>query len=89
MGRRDSNPRISIPKTEALPLGDAPTEISITAYVDGIIALNFLVVKGVFWVFMENGKNYLLMCFVPCKYDNDTAKKSLAEEILKKYDNLT
>ncbi len=46
MGRRDSNPRISIPKTEALPLGDAPTEISITAYVDGIIAQKFLVVKG-------------------------------------------
>ena len=54
MGRRDSNPRISIPKTEALPLGDAPTEISITAYVDGIIAQNFLVVKGVIWLFGKN-----------------------------------
>ena len=25
MGRRDSNPRILVPKTSALPLGDAPT----------------------------------------------------------------
>lgn len=25
LGRRDSNPRMSAPKADALPLGDAPT----------------------------------------------------------------
>ena len=27
LGRRDSNPRMSAPKTDALPLGDAPTTL--------------------------------------------------------------
>ena len=48
MGRRDSNPRILVPKTSALPLGDAPIKTSITAYVDGIIAQKFLLVKRYF-----------------------------------------
>lgn len=31
LGRRDSNPRMSAPKTDALPLGDAPaTELAKT-----------------------------------------------------------
>lgn len=54
MGRRDSNPRISIPKTEALPLGDAPTVIGISAYVDGIIAPKPLDVKRFFGLCQKN-----------------------------------
>lgn len=27
LGRKDSNLRMSVPKTDALPLGDAPTQI--------------------------------------------------------------
>ena len=48
MGQRDSNPRIPVPKTSALPLGDTPTYISKIAYVDGIIAPNNSLVKRFF-----------------------------------------
>ena len=56
MGRRDSNPRIPVPKTGALPLGHAPSLISHIAYVDGIIAQIFCLVKG----FEKKDKNF---CF--------------------------
>ena len=35
LGRRDSNPRMPVPKTGALPLGDAPLPAGTT---DGILA---------------------------------------------------
>ena len=45
MGRRDSNPRIPVPKTGALPLGHAPFVAKHFAYVDGIIAQKIVIVK--------------------------------------------
>ena len=38
-------PPIPVPKTGALPLGDTPTLISYYAYVDGIIADKYRIVK--------------------------------------------
>ena len=32
LGRRDSNPRMSAPKTDALPLGDAPMYMKFTCF---------------------------------------------------------